>query len=63
MEGSLSLSGGVDVSSGGVWWYWVVSGGAIRWCQVVSSGDIEVSSGGVRWCHQVLLRCHCEALH
>ena len=48
MERSLSLSGGVDVSSGGVWWYWVVSGGAIRWCQVVSSGDIEVSSGGVR---------------
>ena len=51
MEGSLSLSGGVDVSSGGVWWYWVVSGGAIRWCQVVPSD-------GVRWCHQVILRCH-----
>ena len=30
----------------------VVSGG-IGWCQVVSSGDIEVSSGSVRWC-QVL---------
>ena len=32
----------------------VVSGGAIRWCQVVSSGDIEVSSGGVRWWCQML---------